>query len=899
MSAPQRASKQSWPVLLLALLILGIALTAGMMSTRWINTVFPGFFVLANNVVASVSLPQWSISTQQQLYQQVIVAVDGAPVENSQTVYATIARLPARTPHTYTAEKDGIVSRVTLLSHRFTLQDYALIFGAYLFTGLAIVAIGLVVWFLKPDTAASTALLGLSTALGLFFLTAIDLYGPYWFFRVHILSEAFIGAGFVHLALVFPTDRLRRARAFVLAAPYGVSVFLGIAYEVFLYQPELYSTIHSLCETYAGLSTLPFVGRILWEYRVTASPLTRQRIRVIFLGFLGAFALPTILTVSSGVSGGETAVNYSVFTIFLFPLSLGYAIVKHDLFEIDALLRRGVYYLTLTAILTLIYMLFVTGLNVSLRSSDFSRSPGFSLLFTLTVVLLLNPLKERVQKIVDRLFFRLRYDAKKVLEAVSGSLASTLRREEILLLIWNTLSETMGIQHGSIFLREPGSLRYRAVYSTRDLERRHLTNEHAFLQRLQQQDGRALSLHDVEDLSPANETDVLIRQGFLRLGVQLAVPLLLKGEMLGFFALGQKESGRFFSSEDRDFLHTLANQSALSIGNALAYEEIHELNFSLEQKVEDRTQELARTNSDLQTSFRQLEDTYRELQHSQENLIRSERMAALGRLTAGIAHEMNTPLGASMNSLALLQSLAEEYQQSIDDPSVTGHDHQEIAAEMVHLVQSTRQWVEKASSHIRSLKAHTRDLQRNQQVEFSILQTIDETRSLLANRLRLSQSTLVVSCSGAEPSLYGDPGKFGQVLTNLVANAIDAYKATGQSGGDIHIEVHERDEILEIAVSDQGCGIAPEHLEKIFEELFSTKPVGEGTGLGLSISRDIIANFFAGTIAVASTLGQGTTFTLRLPLRRVTSTHAEQPVAASATDMAPQGETARMVSTAT
>lgn len=390
---------------------------------------------------------------------------------------------------------------------------------------------------------------------------------------------------------------------------------------------------------------------------------------------------------------------------------------------------------------------------------------------------------------MDRLFFRLRYDPKKVLETISGSLASTLRREEILLLIWNMLSETMGVQYRSIFLREPGSLRYRAVYSTRDLERRYLASEHAFVQRLEQQAGRVLSVYDFEDLNTPDETEVLIRQGFLRLGIQLVVPLLLKGELLGFFALGQKESGRFFSAEDRDFLHTLANQSALSIGNALAYEEIHDLNFSLEQKVDERTQELAHTNSELQNSFRQLEETYRELQYRQENLIRSEKMAVLGRLTAGIAHEMNTPLGASMNSLALVQSLVDEYQQSIDDLNVTGHDHRGIATEMGQLVQATRQWVEKASSHIRSLKTHTRDLHRNQRIEFSILQTIEETRSLLANRLRLSQSTLSVTCRAVQPHIYGDPGKLGQVLTNLVTNAIDAYKATGPQGGDIHLEV--------------------------------------------------------------------------------------------------------------
>ena len=459
--------------------------------------------------------------------------------------------------------------------------------------------------------------------------------------------------------------------------------------------------------------------------------------------------------------------------------------------------------------------------------------------------------------IVDRLFFRLRYDPKKVLETISGSLASTLRREEILPLIWTTLSETMGVPHGGIFLREPGSSRYRAVYATRDPERRYLAEEHTFIRRLQQQAARALSLYDFEDLSNLNEEDTMIRQGFLRLGIQLVVPLLLKGDLLGFFALGQKESGRFFSAEDRDFLYTLANQSALSIGNALAYEEIHALNFSLEQKVEDRTLELAHTNSELQDSFRRLEDTYRELQHSQESLVRSEKMAALGRLTAGIAHEMNTPLGASMNALSLLQNLVDEYQQSIDDPSVTGHDHHEIAGEMVQLVQLTRLWVEKASAHIRSLKAHTRDLQRNQQMEFSILQTIEETRSLLSNRFRLSQSTLTVTCTAAMPILYGDPGKFGQVLTNLVSNAIDAYKGVEKKSGEISVEVTEVNNTLEIAVSDQGCGIAPEHLEKVFDELFSTKPVGEGTGLGSRFRGILSQIFLVGRWVSHQLLGRG------------------------------------------
>jgi len=111
--------------------------------------------------------------------------------------------------------------------------------------------------------------------------------------------------------------------------------------------------------------------------------------------------------------------------------------------------------------------------------------------------------------------------------------------------------------------------------------------------------------------------------------------------------------------------------------------------------------------------------------------------------------------------------------------------------------------------------------------------------------------------------MHGDPSKLGQVLTNLIINAIDAYKDL--SGGEIHVEVAEAGSHLEICVRDHGCGIPHENIGRIFEEFFSTKPIGEGTGLGLSIARDIVTNFFGGVISAESTPGQESVFTLRLP----------------------------------
>lgn len=844
-------------------LILGLAITCTITSLRWVGTPFPGFFIMANRVIASVSLPNWSSARHSSIYQHAVVAINGQSLETAEEVYATVRQFPPGTLITYTLAKDGETTQVTLRSQLFTREDYVLLFVPYILSGLALALIGIVVWFVSPHTPASKALLSGGLAGGIFAITGADLYAPSWFFRLHVLGEATFPAGMLlHLALVFPIDRLHRYRAAFLTFPYLVAFILSVAYEINLYQPDAYSTIHNLCMVHVGLGGLVLFCAVVWDYFTTDSHLIRQRVRVILLGFLGGYTLPGGVMLASGITGGEVAVNYGGFTVFLFPLSLGYAIAKHDLFEIDALLKRGIFYLALTAALTLSYVVLLVFLNWMLRSTSFTRSPVFPLLFALAVVFFLNPLKEYLQRGVDRVFFRLRYNPQKVLEDTSAVLASTLQLDGILSYIWKTIQETLGVRQGRLLLLAPEHEEYVTVRPSSE-QPAAFPSAHPLVREVRQR--RAFSVYDLESdrFPPAlRET---IRQGLDALSAQLLIPFTVKGDVIGLIALGPKESGSFFTIDDIDFLYTLANQGALSISNARAYQAIQAFSADLERKVDERTQELAQTNEELQTSLRQLEQAYRDLQRSQDNLLRAEKMAALGRLTAGIAHEMNTPLGASLTSLKLLQELIDEYQASIDDPSVNAADHFDIAAEMDRLVRATQQWVEKAASHIRSLKTHTRDLQRGEARPFSVLQVIDDTGLLLSHRLRLSQCSLIVSCTATNPILYGDPGKLGQVLTNLIVNAIDAYHDAKADNGEIFVHVSEQNGTLEIRVRDHGNGIPQAHLEQIFEEFFSTKPLGEGTGLGLPIARTIITNFFGGVLSASSTPGQGSEFLIQLP----------------------------------
>jgi len=247
----------------------------------------------------------------------------------------------------------------------------------------------------------------------------------------------------------------------------------------------------------------------------------------------------------------------------------------------------------------------------------------------------------------------------------------------------------------------------------------------------------------------------------------------------------------------------------------------------------------------------------------QEQLVSSEKMASLGRLTAGIAHEMNTPLAAVRASLSELDKLVEEYGASMDDPEVGPDDHRAIASEMARAVGIAATATERAASFIQSIKGQTRDRAIDAIASpFDACAIIRDVVVLLGHVLRKERITVAFDLPGGKVTLMGIPGRLAQVMTNLVVNAIDAMKP---SGGTVTISLRKRGGDIVIAVADSGCGIEPENLPRIFDSLFTTKPFGIGTGLGLTIVKDIVTGDFGGRIDVESAPGKGSVFTVTLP----------------------------------
>ena len=274
------------------------------------------------------------------------------------------------------------------------------------------------------------------------------------------------------------------------------------------------------------------------------------------------------------------------------------------------------------------------------------------------------------------------------------------------------------------------------------------------------------------------------------------------------------------------------------------------------------------------TASAQTAKAMQELRQAQDSLVQSERLASLGALVAGIAHEINTPVGITLTSASVLLEETNHIKQVLEAGSIKKSDilaYVDMASEGARLVMSN---ADRAAQLIQSFKqiavGQTNEMRR----PFRLHEYIDEVIMSLHPRLKHTHINIVVDCP-EEIELDSYPGAFAQVLTNLTLNALThAYDAG--SVGCIHIDALQCGDNVDVTFRDDGKGIAAEHLEKIFDPFFTTQRGRGGTGLGLNIVFNLIVKRFGGTITVESVPGQGTVFKMRLPRVAVTAAIAEQ-----------------------
>jgi two-component system NtrC family sensor kinase len=246
-----------------------------------------------------------------------------------------------------------------------------------------------------------------------------------------------------------------------------------------------------------------------------------------------------------------------------------------------------------------------------------------------------------------------------------------------------------------------------------------------------------------------------------------------------------------------------------------------------------------------QTLEHRVQERTQELQRVQDQLIRAGKMAALGELAAGVAHEINNPLTGVLTFSSLMLKKADE-----------NHPWRKDLETIVQQTTRCRNIVKGLLDFARQRKPDKK--------EWDIHTLLDRTVTLVENQARFQNIKIVKEFKTGIPMLFVDGDQIQQVFMNILLNAADAM---GGDGGNLSIKTNLKDGLAEVSFTDTGCGISKEHLSKLFDPFFTTKETGKGTGLGLAISYGIVQSH-GGDIEVESQMGKGSTFRIKLPIEK-------------------------------
>lgn len=586
-------------------------------------------------------------------------------------------------------------------------------------------------------------------------------------------------------------------------APIGF-VVRGMQIKAYGYAPVFGPLIFPYWTVLYGfaITGLAFVLRAL---KTLKSADERNRASYVALGTV--FALLGIVTDALPVFGIPVYPLGIIGNIF-FAFIITIAVARYQLLDIRVIARKGIYYSLSSA--------FIFGLAVACIFLINRLFPWekISLLVRVGVVVIVAmafyPLLGRIQRLVDRLFYRERYDYLKALEEFSQQTKSLIDLAQLSHSLTGMIKRAM--QANKVYLMVPsletGDFITVSSSETSQPEPLGLERTNPVVDWLSSHVG-FLHSEDMEVSARLQGLTATQRKVLAEIGGEIYVPLKAKDELAGILILGSKQSRAPYTQEDTRLLSTVASQIAIALDNARLYREL----------------------------ARQVE----ELKETQAQLIRSAKLAAVGELAANVAHEVNNPLQSVLNySFILSERLSD------DDPRKVE-------------VKALEDEALRAQGIVRSLLDFARrEEPRKQDLEINTL--VQSVIPLAKLRTETAGIRLVEDYTPDIPPVSADAEQLKQVFLNLITNAVDAMP----DGGKLTIATRGQDGRVIILFSDTGQGIPAQYLPKIFDPFFTTKPRAKGTGLGLKVSLRIVESH-GGTIGVESQQGKGTTFVVTLP----------------------------------
>ncbi len=672
----------------------------------------------------------------------------------------------------------------------------------------------------------------------------------------------------------------------------------------------------------------------LWHsYSKASSTVLRQQLKWVTRGTILAIAPYTLLYVLNFVFPHRmewvppALIKLSVLSLVVLPLTFGYAIFRYRLMDVDLIFKRGVVYTLAAATVVGLYFGLVAGVATLVHSRQPSTGPVGLILAVVVTALLFDPVRKWIQDRVDHLFYRTVYDYRRTLIEFGRELSSETDLNALLSSVVDRLSRTLAVDRIAIFLRaEEDSEQF--VLSKSIGMNPMLRLDLTFLN-VPRPEARHMffeNTHQVPRETPGSQ------EAIARLDLNYYIPCRAQQKTVAVLGLGKTTKGDYLSSEDVELLETLGGYLGIAIQNGrlytslqqkvAEYERLKDFNENIVESInvgvmaldmEDRveswnaqmevmyalprwqalTQPLrsvfppefveefyrVRQNAGINNLYKfrlptpagetrtvnvaiaplvtrkfqvigrlVIMDDITERVELETQLSQADKLSSIGLLAAGVAHEVNTPL-AVISSYT--QMLAKQLQ---GDSQKSG------------LLEKITRQTFRASEIVNNLL----NFSRTSGTEFAnvdINKVITDTLALLEHQFKVSKIKVESQLTPNISPIQGNPGRLQQVFLNLFLNAKDA-----MAGGGKLTVATTNGEVISVRVSDTGSGIAPEHIQRIYDPFFTTKTAPKdgqtrGTGLGLSVTYGIIQEH-AGKIRVESNPGAGTTFALDFPLSR-------------------------------
>ncbi|MEJ2108791.1 MAG: ATP-binding protein [Acidobacteriota bacterium] len=762
--------------------------------------------------------------------------------------------------------------------------------------------------------------------------------GPFdwWVYTLSVLSFLCLPALFVHFCLRFPVHSPIRIHpiliylpGFILILMHGLWITGNLAAVGLPRTPYWSGWIDNIELGYFCIGFVAGGFLLLWNRFKTLDITAQQQMKWIGYGTLAGvfpFSLFYVLPTLAGVRS-NLAMEASMLFLAFIPLSIGYAIIRFRLMDVENIARRSISYFSASSLLLAFYLLFVLVLG---RAAQWIAPQADFIVICMSVLLialLFAPLRNTIQLWLDRRFYKDRFEDRSSLVHFARKLSSEMNLEVLSQNIADRVSKAFDIQKTALFLADPvhrGFFRLAysqdsGLYSINNLFREEGICDPVKPKHPVKQNSGS------ESIQHANP--VLRQRGFLHV-----LDLKLHGRRVGYMALGRMSDRSHFSTEDLELLTTLAGYAAMALENANLYRSVENKALELE-RMKAYTENIIESinvavialdpNGIVTSCNRTFEKLFAASRGQVtgvriENLFPEDIVASIHKISGTVDWKIKSPgnmvklylenkagkhLFVNLSFIPLLDSMERNSGSLIVLDDITEKAEMEkqllqseklssiglLAAGVAHEINTP---IAGISSYTQMLlkdfpesNRHRKVLEKIESQTFRAAEIISgllnfsrlsgsEFSELDINQLIHSSLTLlnhqfqgnhIKVESKFDPSLPTVYGNSGK-LQQVFINLFLNAKDAMPSGGNLLIETGMNDSMVIIDISDNGMGISEENRKKIFDPFFTTKTIGKGTGLGLSVSYGIIQEH-GGRILVDSNTGEGTRFKLKLPTR--------------------------------